>query len=114
MIKRIGIGMRPTTTINIIMYVAACIMLMCCILVTIEAVAWGNYHPVKYLVIGVVKDNKIGLLTYELNKAMVFDDWHLIWRYVLPEIKRNQVLKEVPIMVHNLKKYLKEEKEKKK
>ncbi len=112
MIKRIGIGMRPTTTINIIMYVAACIMLMSCILVTLEAVAWGKYHQDKYLVMMAVKDHKIGLLTYELNKAMVFDDWHLIWRYILPEIKRNEMLKEVPTMVHNLREYLKEEKEK--
>ena len=101
--------MKPTTKLHIGMYVTGLLLIFCCALVTMEAVTQRNYYQHKYLNIIKVKDAEILNLKHELNKAQVFNDWHLIWEYVLPEIKRNEMYKEVSQISFKLKEY-KEEK----
>ena len=91
-------------------FVIACLLaVMASWVTTIRAVDERMYYQKKYEEMIVQKDAEILCLLNELNKAETFDDWHVLWRYALPEIKQNEMLKQIPSIAYRLREHVKED-----
>ncbi len=100
--------MKPTTIFIWILALVCGFATATSWIVTMEAVAQRDYYKNKCLDTIVEKDAEIDTLTRELLKVEAVEDWLLLTRYVLPEIKRNEMLKEATITIHKLRNYMAE------
>jgi len=89
-------------------FVIACVLaILASWATTIRAVDERMYYQKKYEQMIVQKDAHILLLLNEINKAETFDDWQILWRYALPEIKQNEMFKEIPSIAYRLRERVK-------
>ena len=98
--------MKPTTIFIWIFALVCGFAIATSWLTTMEAVAQRDYYKNKCTERIAEKDMEIDTLTREMLKIEAVDDWLLLTRYVLPEIKRNEMLKEATITIHKLRNYM--------
>ena len=101
--------MKPTTLYLGGFVIACLIAVLSSWATTIRAVDERMYYQKKYEEMVINKDVQILFLLNEINKAETFDDWQVLWRYALPQIKRNEMLKEIPSIAYRLREHVKKD-----